>query len=444
MARIQAGSTLVNQYAPPFVVSDSVANGWELRWNDTLQAFEAYDPSATIVEGGFSSIESSVFLATRQQVFVVPWAADSKQSLLITIDGVKQNQTAYTVSIDTDSNTTTITLDEDLGDTIEFPTAPNVEILGLQAEGGAQVLVYQETVSNATDSAKTLFPSVGGVEGDGTLGWYPPSRESLIITFDGIKQAPNTYYIVPNENFTGAQVRFVSPPAAITDVDIEILGITTTGETIASPVQMLNLDNPDDVSTFGLFDSKSITGDEQIFSFRSINRGAKINLAPTGTGDGVQISAIEPSFSNVGTGGAAGLVQVNNDGNPNVSTEVTFRGILGGDGITVSSNATDVTIAKSGDYQTYSGTPVVIGATQRVVGITGAGAKAVTVPAISNFYNGEIITIKREDGDTGTITIDVSGAGTIDGQLTFQIVSPYGYVTLYKSATQFHVISTSE
>jgi hypothetical protein len=438
MARIQAGSTLVNQYAPPFVVSDSVANGWELRWNETLLAFEAYDPSATIVEGGFSSIESSVFLATRQQVFVVPWAADSKQSLVITIDGVKQNQTAYTVSIDTDSNTTTITLDEDLADVIEFPTAPNVEILGLQAEGGAQVLVYQETASNATQSTQVLFPLTG------TIGWYPPSRESLIITFDGIKQAPNTYFIVPNANFTGAQVQFVTAPAAITDVDIEILGITTTGETIASPVQMLNLDNPDDVSTFGLFDSKSITGDEQIFSFKSITRGSKINLAPSGTGDSVQISAIEPVFTpNITVAGGAGLPIVDTT-TATTATTVEFRGIVGGDGITVSSNATDVTIAKSGDYQTYSGTPVVIGATQRVVGITGAGAKAVTVPAISNFYNGEIITIKREDGDTGTITIDVSGAGTIDGQLTFQIVSPYGYVTLYKSATQFHVISTSE
>ena len=98
MARIQAGSTLVNQYAPPFVVSDSVANGWELVWNDTLQAFEAVDPNANVVEGGFSNIYSSVFLSARQQVFVVPWAADSKQSLVITIDGVKQNQTAYTVS----------------------------------------------------------------------------------------------------------------------------------------------------------------------------------------------------------------------------------------------------------------------------------------------------------------------------------------------------------
>jgi hypothetical protein len=439
MARIQAGSTLVNQYAPPFVVSDSVANGWELRWNETLLAFEAYDPSATIVEGGFSSIESSVFLATRQQVFVVPWAADSKQSLVITIDGVKQNQTAYTVSIDTDSNTTTITLDEDLADVIEFPTAPNVEILGLQAEGGAQVLVYQETASNATQSTQVLFPLTG------TIGWYPPSRESLIITFDGIKQAPNTYFIVPNANFTGAQVQFVTAPAAITDVDIEILGITTTGETIASPVQMLNLDNPDDVSTFGLFDSKSITGDEQIFSFKSITRGSKINLAPSGTGDSVQISAIEPVFTpNITVAGGAGLPIVDTT-TATTATTVEFRGIVGGDGITVSSNATDVTISKSGAYQSYSGTPVPVASGQRVVGLTHTGTPlAVTLPALADFYDGETITVKRENGGTDVITISTAGAETIDGAATYQIASPYGYVTLYKSATQFHVISTSE
>ncbi len=122
MARIQAGSTLVNQYAPPFVVSDSVAQGWELVWNDTLQAFEAVDPSANTIDAGFDEINVATFPNVTQQVFVVPWAADSKESLIITIDGVKQHQDAYVVNtIDTASNTTTRTRSEGLTDvTVEM------------------------------------------------------------------------------------------------------------------------------------------------------------------------------------------------------------------------------------------------------------------------------------------------------------------------------------
>ncbi len=44
MARINAGSALINQYTPPFVIPSNIQNNWHLRWNNTLKAFEAYDP----------------------------------------------------------------------------------------------------------------------------------------------------------------------------------------------------------------------------------------------------------------------------------------------------------------------------------------------------------------------------------------------------------------
>ena len=156
-------------------------------------------------------------------------------------------------------------------------------------------------------------------------------------------------------------------------------------------------------------------------------------------------SAIEPVFTpNITAAGGAGLPIVDTT-TATTATTVEFRGIVGGDGITVSSNATDVTISKSGTYQSYSGTPALIGSGQRVVGLTHTGTPiAVTLPALSDFYDGETITVKRENGGTDVITISTAGAETIDGAATYQIASPYGYVTLYKSATQFHVISTSE
>jgi hypothetical protein len=199
MARIQAGSTLVNQYAPPFVVSDSVAQGWELQWNETLKAFEAVDPNANVINAGFDEINSALFADVTQQVFVVPWAADSKESLIITIDGVKQHQDAYTVYIDTASNTTTITL----SDTVSNET---VEVVGLQTIGGAGIELFGP---QAVDTVS------GTVDAYYQLGWYAPEKESLIVTIDGVKQATNTYSIIPAPDTNYTQTRLTFPDRRI-------------------------------------------------------------------------------------------------------------------------------------------------------------------------------------------------------------------------------------
>ena len=82
MTRINAGSTLANQYAPPFVVSNNVTTNWQLRWNANLIAFEAFDPSENTIAAGFDTIEQALFVnVSNQQVFVVPWVAASEQSL---------------------------------------------------------------------------------------------------------------------------------------------------------------------------------------------------------------------------------------------------------------------------------------------------------------------------------------------------------------------------
>lgn len=195
MARIQAGSTLVNQYAPPFVVSDSVAQGWRLQWNETLQAFEAVDPDANTVFAGFDSIEVYIVENANQQTFVAPFATDSKASVLITIDGVKQQQDAYAWSSDTDSNTTTVTLSDQVNN-------ETVEILGLLSTGGATVEVYGPVNIDSVVA--------GTVNSSYDISWFAPSTESLIVTVDGVKQSSNVYNVqpVPGSNFTATRVTF--------------------------------------------------------------------------------------------------------------------------------------------------------------------------------------------------------------------------------------------
>ncbi len=195
MARIQAGSTLVNQYAPPFVVSDSVDSGWTLQWNETLQAFEAVDPNANTVYAGFDDIDVALFQNATQQTFVAPFATDSKASVIITIDGVKQQQDAYTWASDADSNTTTVTL----ADTV---TNETVEILGLQTEGGAAVELYGP-VDIDNNVPGTVNPYYD-------INWFAPSAESLLITVDGVKQHTSVYNVQPvdGSNFTATRVTF--------------------------------------------------------------------------------------------------------------------------------------------------------------------------------------------------------------------------------------------
>ena len=81
MTRINAGNTLANQYAPPFVITDNITTNWQLRWNADLIAFEAFDPSENVTAAGFDSIQQQLFdNTTNQQVFVVPWGVDATQN----------------------------------------------------------------------------------------------------------------------------------------------------------------------------------------------------------------------------------------------------------------------------------------------------------------------------------------------------------------------------
>jgi len=201
MARINAGSTLANQYAPPFVVADNVATGWELQWNASILAFEAYDPDANLIEAGFDEINAVLFQNVTQQVFVAPWAADSQESLIITIDGVKQHQTAYGIDADTESNTTIVTL----ADTVSNET---VEILGLQTTGGATIGLF------GPQNIDSNIP--GTVDANYTINWFAPSAESLIVTIDGLKQATNNYSIAPAAGSSYTQTTLTFPDRTIT------------------------------------------------------------------------------------------------------------------------------------------------------------------------------------------------------------------------------------
>jgi len=428
MTTINAGSTLVHQYAPPFVISDLVTTNWQLRYNANLLAFEAFDPDESVIETGFDSIESALFTDVTQQVFVVPWEAATKESLFITIQGVKQQQDAYTSITNTGSGSTTITL----GDTVSVET---VEILGLQTSGGASIEIYLETAA----AAQTTFPAAG------SIGWYPASEQSLIVTLDGIKQTTTEYSVLPNATFTGAQVVLVAAPGD--GVVVEVLGIATAGETPASPVELVNLIPADEA----LFSAKRVAGETQFFDIKGLTEGTNVTL--TSDANAITINADVGDFANIGSGVPVALIGTLSE-TITPTNELEFRRLFTAttplDRITLSSTVDTITFAYNLGYKTITDvdSPYTALTAERLIIVNGLAAPtAITLLAPSAIPTGDTITVKNQTTGTSDITL-TPATGQVENQAvrgtltaSYVINTAGGYVTLYSDGTNYHIIA---
>jgi hypothetical protein len=412
MARIRAGNTLANQYAPPFVVSDSVSTNWHLRWSDNLKAFEAYDPDENAnINAGFDSIEVyGPLVGTGGQSFILPWAVATKQSLIITINGVKQDQAAYSLGTVTDSTTQVI-----MASAVNSPD--EIEFVGLQASNPTDIKVY----TAVGDNSQMTW----------TLPWVTPSAAALIVTLDGVKQSVNSYIITPVGLAT--DITFTGTPGL--GVAIEVVGIIDTGETPASPVNMINLyTGPGSAS---VYKEKVTSGATQIFNMRSLSEGTGVTLTEGPTS--ITISAASKTFSNLGSGRTL-MVDPNAD-------PIEFYAVTGSGRIEISNPALTgdtLTFSYNHGYKQDGAATVNASPTDRVVGVTNAGsAVTVNLAAIGNMTAGDSITVKDEAGDANTfnITIETAGAETIDGAANYTINTAYGYVTLYSDGANYFVIA---
>ncbi len=428
MTRINAGSTLANQYAPPFVVSNNVTTNWQLRWNADLIAFEAFDPSENVVAAGFDSIQQALFSnTTNQQVFVVPWGIDStltqlqqKATLYITINGVKQHTSEYTVA--TGTNSTTITLQGTTG------INDDVEVIGMQASGGATINLFTVTAPGGLDNW--------------AIGWLAPSEQSLIVTWDGLRQHTDSYSIASNATFTDTTITFIATPSA--SVEIEIVGITTTGEIPASPVDASNLGTAGP-TVFGVYSSKRQIGEDQILDFKSLVQGDRIAI--TTDANFITIAADDITFANLGSG--AQVIS------PNATTvdfgaaeTLDFHTLNGGSQIDLSLSGGELTWAVDPGYTVAGATPHNAVVNESLITISSLpGVYTVVLPLISTLTVGEPITIKNQTSGTFTITIQphaTDAAALIDGAGTTTIATAWGYTTLYTNGTDFFITATSE
>ncbi len=427
MTRINAGSTLANQYAPPFVVSDSVTTNWKLRWNATLLAFEAFDPDELVVDAGFDTIQRQLFNGvTNQQVFVVPWGIDptltqleQRATLYITNNGLKQHTDTFTVLSTT--NATIVTLDT----TIIGPD--DIEIVGLQAGNGA--FIELETAVGA-----------GGPNQVIPLTWFSPSEQTLIITVNGLRLHTDEYSISSSSPFTTTTLT-ITTVVDLLDA-IEIIGITTTGEVPSSPVNATNLGTTGP-TVFGIFGVKRQIGEEQILDFKSLVQGARIALSSDA--NFITIAADDITFTNTGTG-----ENITNNATAvdfSLGESLEFRTLVDGNRINLvlsGGAGSEILTWSINDGYVKSGM-VTIDADpgDRLIGVANTGAPVtVNLLAIAELPAGDTITIKDESGGAAANNITVTPASeTIDGNATHVINTNFGHVTLYSDGTNYFIIS---
>ena len=174
-------------------ISFSTAPG--LNENIRVTGFSRVNPFITYYAN--QNVSVSVFETTANglaNTFALNFNPQAPETLLVTIDGVVQPITSYTVN----TSANTITFDETplSGEAVRvatFYTAVNTVAIQLAA-------------SNVT--IKSFETTANGTVNTYSLGFNPLSNLALIVSIDGVVQAPSTYTI----NTSANTISFLSTP----------------------------------------------------------------------------------------------------------------------------------------------------------------------------------------------------------------------------------------
>ena len=151
-----------------------------------------------VINYATQNVSVSVFETTSNgtsNTFNVGFDPTPKEKLLVTIDGIVQPLTAYTV----DQNSSGITFDEVPANgkfvrVVTFYT--NVNTVAIQ------LIASNVTVKNFETTANGTTPSFD-------LGYKPVDNLTLTVAIDGVLQSPSTYTVDPVAN----SITFLSTPA---------------------------------------------------------------------------------------------------------------------------------------------------------------------------------------------------------------------------------------
>lgn len=265
LPRINAGNTILNKFSPDYCL-DNLGEGQLLSWDAQQKAFININVSDIDFSGGpgIDSIERFTVTGDgTRSTYVLPWQATSKESLIVTIQGVKQQDAAYSVQIyDTFTN---LILSEIL------PIGEEMEIIGL-------IAVEQSSI-------KSAFYIGNGATTQYTLPWVAPGAESLIITIDGVKQQQTAY----SATIVGDQTLLEFNGVPGSGDSIEVIGLTGSfGSSIIGleTVKGVNLG----IIGEGVYGSVSNAGSEGTLNFKKLREGNRIKLTSDSVGIDISLA----------------------------------------------------------------------------------------------------------------------------------------------------------
>jgi hypothetical protein len=207
------------------------------RYNTSLSQFEGYtDAWGAIGGGGTNTFTHDVFTGNGSTTaYALSQSTESEDNLIVFIDGVFQEQSAY--SIATSSGTTTLT----------FSAAP---------ANGRKIVVY--TVAAGVSGSNLNIDTMTGDGSDTTLtlSIAPVNENNTQVFFDGVYQNKSTYSI------SGTTLTFsTAPPTGVavevmtftqTDINVPVDNTITTAKLVDDAVTSAKLANNIDIA--GTFD----------------------------------------------------------------------------------------------------------------------------------------------------------------------------------------------
>ena len=411
--------------------------------------------------------------------YVLNWVAVSEQSLIVSVDGVIQQNADFNIRY-TATNATIL----------EFALAPApgavVEIVGLLGFGASSFRLYEDTGD--------------GVTSDYQIPWWSDTCGSLLITIDGVKQDTTDFTVTPIDTVS-TTVSFLSTPTV--GQSIEIVGYLGL-RSVASPPEPYSVVG-NNLGGIGesIYSSSTRVGGKTTLDFKKLIAGTGMSFTSDANAITLNSSGVGSSFANIGLGSNVLVTPA--------GSAVEFRSLVAGSGITLTQNTNDIEISTDGSAVFLAGAPSTDYARQILVAADATGESIIkkgsavgnstfelfsiregngitvtrvnddlviadanggnyvsvatnynverddsivgvsdtSVPRVITLANtsttgpGKTITIKDESGNASVNNITVNGfngSQTIDGSLSVTISTNYGSVTLYSDNVSWYSI----